>query len=100
LPRIEVSAGLARVARVEGDAAASATALQSVLDHLAAVGTLDRADDARWIEFTCHQALAAAPTPPSWPRPSPPATPQCATASWTASRTAARLRHCGGRKAG
>ena len=57
------SAGLARVALAEGDTAAALAALQPLLDHVAAGGKLDVADDPRLIELTCHQALARAGDP-------------------------------------
>jgi class 3 adenylate cyclase/tetratricopeptide (TPR) repeat protein len=52
--------GLARVALAEGDTAAALAALQPVLDHVAAGGTLDGTWtwQTRRIELTCHQALA------------------------------------------
>ena len=57
------SAGLACVALAEGDTAAALAALQPLLDHVAAGGTLDAAEDRRLIELTCHQALARAGDP-------------------------------------
>ena len=57
------SAGLARAALAEGDTAAALAALQPLLDHVAAGGTLDAAEDRRLIELTCHQALARAGDP-------------------------------------
>ena len=57
------SAGLARVALAEGDTAAALTALQPLLDHVAAGGTLDGAEYPRLIELTCHQAFARAGDP-------------------------------------
>lgn len=75
----DASAGLARVALAErGPALASTTAraavnavaadaalqaLQPLLNHLAADGTLDGTDQPRLIEFTFHQALARAGDP-------------------------------------
>ena len=59
----EASAGLARVALAEGDPAAALAALQPVLDHVAAGGTLGATDYPRWIELTCHQTLARAGDP-------------------------------------
>ena len=58
----DASAGLARVALAEGDAAAALAALQPVLDLLAASGTLDIADDPD-IGFVCYQVLARAGDP-------------------------------------
>lgn len=58
-----VSAGLARVALADGDAVAALAALQPVLDHAAAAGTLDETDWPRQIELTCYQALASAGDP-------------------------------------
>ena len=59
----DASAGLARVALAEGDTAAALAALQPLLDHVAAGGSLDAAEDRRLIELTCHQALARAGDP-------------------------------------
>ena len=56
----DASAGLARVALAEGDTAAALAALQPLLGHVAAGGTLDGTQDSRLIELTCHQALARA----------------------------------------
>jgi tetratricopeptide (TPR) repeat protein len=57
------SAGLARVALAEGDAHAAVAALQSVLDHVATGGALDGTEHPRFIEITCHLALARAGDP-------------------------------------
>ena len=54
----DASAGLARVALAAGDTAAALAALQPLLDHMAAGGTLDGTDYPRQIELTCHRALA------------------------------------------
>jgi hypothetical protein len=51
------SAGLARVALAEGNTAAALAALQPVLDHVAAGGSLDSTDHPRLIELTCHRVL-------------------------------------------
>ena len=75
----DASAGLARVALAERGAARASTAapaapvavaaegalhaLQPLLDHLAAGGTLDGTEDPRLIELTVHQALARAGDP-------------------------------------
>ncbi|MDZ7651371.1 MAG: adenylate/guanylate cyclase domain-containing protein [Burkholderiaceae bacterium] len=59
----EASAGLARVALAEGDTAAALAALQPLLDHSAAGGTLDGTEYPRQVELTCHQALARAGDP-------------------------------------
>ena len=59
----DASAGLARVALAEGDTAAALAALQPLLSHVAAGGTLDGTDYPRQIELTCHQALARAGDP-------------------------------------
>ena len=53
----DASAGLARVALAAGDAAAARAALQPLLDHVAAGGTLDGTSYPRQIELTCYQAL-------------------------------------------
>ncbi|MCU7369637.1 AAA family ATPase [Paucibacter sp. O1-1] len=58
----EASAGLARVALAEGDTAGALAALQPVLDHVAAGGSLDHIDE-RQVELSCHQALARAGDP-------------------------------------
>lgn len=58
-----VSAGLARVALAEGDAGAAVAALQPVLDHVAAGHSLDGTEHPRFIEITCHLALARAGDP-------------------------------------
>jgi class 3 adenylate cyclase len=58
----DASAGLVRVALAEGDTAAALSALQPLLDHVAAGGTLGDTE-ARQIELTCHQALARAGDP-------------------------------------
>ena len=55
----DASAALAQVALAGGDVAAALTALQPVLDHVAAGGTLGSADECM-IALTCHQALARA----------------------------------------
>jgi class 3 adenylate cyclase/tetratricopeptide (TPR) repeat protein len=55
----DARAGLAQVALAEGDVDAALTALQPVLEHTAAGGTLD-GTDARHLELTCHQVLARA----------------------------------------
>ena len=62
----DASTGLARVALAAGDGAAAlaaVAALQPLLDHAAAGGTLDGTVEPRLIEFTCHQALARAGNP-------------------------------------
>ena len=62
----DASAGLARVALAEGDAAAALAAmaaLKPLLDHIAAGGTLDGTEHPRLIELSCHQALARAGDP-------------------------------------
>ena len=59
----DASAGLTRVALAEGDAAAALAALQPLLSHVAAGGTLDGAECPRLIELTCHQAFARAGDP-------------------------------------
>jgi tetratricopeptide (TPR) repeat protein len=59
----DASAGLARVALAAGNAAAALAALQPLLDHTAAGGTLDGTDEPRRIELTCHQVLARAGDP-------------------------------------
>ena len=59
----DASAGLARVALAEGDAAAAVAALQPLLEHIAAGGTLDGTEYARLVELSCHQALARADDP-------------------------------------
>ena len=75
----DASAGLARVALAERGAALASTAapaavaaeeaegalhaLQPLLDHVAAGGTLDGSEYPRLIELTCHQALASAGDP-------------------------------------
>jgi class 3 adenylate cyclase/tetratricopeptide (TPR) repeat protein len=61
--RHDARAGLARVALAEGDTAAALAALQPLLDDVEAGGTLDGAENPRWIELTCHQALARAGDP-------------------------------------
>ena len=61
--RHDASAGLARVALAAGDTAAALAALQPLLDHAVASGTLDGTDYPRLIELTCHQALARAGDP-------------------------------------
>jgi class 3 adenylate cyclase/tetratricopeptide (TPR) repeat protein len=57
------SAALARVALAEGDAAAAAAALKPVLDLVDAGGSLDGTEYPRFIEITCHLALARAGDP-------------------------------------
>jgi class 3 adenylate cyclase/tetratricopeptide (TPR) repeat protein len=59
----DASAGLAQVALAEAEHAAALAALRPVLDHVAAGGTLDGADEPRLIEWTCYQALACAGDP-------------------------------------
>ena len=59
----DASAGLAHVALAEGDATTAVAALQPLLDHIAADGTLDGSEHPRLIELCCHQALAAACDP-------------------------------------
>ena len=59
----DASAGLARVALADRDTAAALAALQPLLGHVAAGGTLDGALFARLIELTCHQTLARAGDP-------------------------------------
>lgn len=59
----EASAGLARVALAEGDAAAALAALQPLLGPAPADPPLDSTVDERQIELTCHQALARAGDP-------------------------------------
>jgi len=61
--RHDASAGLARVALAEGDAVAAVAALQPLLDHIAAGGTLDGTEHPRLVELSCHQALARAGDP-------------------------------------
>ena len=63
LDQHDASAGLARAALAEGDTSAALAAVQPVLDHVAAGGTLAGTDDARLIELSCHQALARAGDP-------------------------------------
>jgi class 3 adenylate cyclase/tetratricopeptide (TPR) repeat protein len=58
----EASAGLTRVALAEGDTAGALAALEPVLDHVAAGGSLEHIDE-RQIELTCHQVLAHAADP-------------------------------------
>jgi hypothetical protein len=62
-PGLEASAGLARVALVEGDATAARAALQPVLEQVEGGGTLDGTGYPRLIEWTCHQVLARAGDP-------------------------------------
>lgn len=57
------SAGLARVAMAEGDADAAVAALRPILDLVAAGGSLDGTEQPRFIEITCHLALARAGDP-------------------------------------
>jgi hypothetical protein len=59
----DASAGLARVALAEGDVAKALAEVQSVLDHVASGGALDCTEEPRWIELSCHQALARANDP-------------------------------------
>ena len=59
----DAAAGLARVALVEGDIAQALAALQPLLDHAAAGGTLEDAGKPRLIELTCYQTLARAGDP-------------------------------------
>jgi class 3 adenylate cyclase/tetratricopeptide (TPR) repeat protein len=54
----DAHAGLARTALAESDTAAALAALQPLLDHIAAGGTLIGTDHPRLIELTCHQTLA------------------------------------------
>ena len=61
--RHDACAGLARVALAEGDVTSALAAVQPVLDHVAAGGTLDGTSDPRLIELSCHQALARAGDP-------------------------------------
>ena len=63
----DASAGLARVALMQGDTRAALAALQPVLDLEAAGGTLDGAEFPRQIELSCHQALARASDPRAGP---------------------------------
>ena len=60
--RHDASAGLVRVALAEGDTPAAMKALQPLLDHVAAGGSVDDTQG-REIEFTCHRALARAGDP-------------------------------------
>ena len=53
----DARAGLAQVALAAGDGAAAIAALQPVLNHVAAGGSLGGTIDARLIELTCFQAL-------------------------------------------
>lgn len=59
----DASAGLAWMALAEGDATAAVAALQPVLEHIAAGGTLDGTEHPRLVELSCHQALARAKDP-------------------------------------
>ena len=59
----DASASLARLALAEGGAAAAIAALQPVLAHVAAGGTLDGGVWPRLVELTVHQALARAGDP-------------------------------------
>ncbi|MEP7101689.1 MAG: adenylate/guanylate cyclase domain-containing protein [Burkholderiales bacterium] len=59
----DASAGLARVALADGDPASAVAALQPLLDHIAASGTLDGTEYPRLIELSCHQTLAGAQDP-------------------------------------
>jgi tetratricopeptide (TPR) repeat protein len=61
----DADAGLACVALAEGDIPSALTALQPVMDHMAAGGALARTGFPRLIEFTCHQTLARAGDPRS-----------------------------------
>ncbi len=61
--RHDACAGLARVALADGNATAAVAALQPLLDHIAAGGTLDGTEFPRLIELSCHQALARAQDP-------------------------------------
>ncbi len=55
-------AGLTPVALAEGDTAGALAAIQPVLDHVAAGGSLDLIDE-RQVELSCHQALVRAGDP-------------------------------------
>jgi len=59
----DASAGLARVALADGNAAAAVAALKPLLDHIAAGGTLDGSEHPREVELGCHQALTRAGDP-------------------------------------
>jgi predicted ATPase len=62
----DASAGLARAALAAGDdgaAQAAMEALQPLLDHVAAGGTLEGTESRCLVELTCHQALARAGDP-------------------------------------
>ena len=59
----DASAGLARVALIEGDATKALAALRPVLELSATAGSLDGTDYARWIEVTCHETLSRAGDP-------------------------------------
>jgi class 3 adenylate cyclase/tetratricopeptide (TPR) repeat protein len=59
----DASAGLACVALAEGDAVAAVAALEPLLEHIAAGGTLDGSEHPRMVELSCHQALARAGDP-------------------------------------
>jgi len=59
----DASSGLARVALADEDATAAVAALQPLLEHIAAGGTLDGTEHPRLIELSCHQALARADDP-------------------------------------
>ena len=59
----DAGVGLARVALAEGDTAAALAAIQPLLNHIAAGGTLDGTEEPRLIELTCHQVLVRASDP-------------------------------------
>ncbi|MCA0240757.1 MAG: AAA family ATPase [Proteobacteria bacterium] len=61
--RLDAHAGLAGVALAQGHAAAARAAVEPVLAHVAAGGTLDDTEYTREVEWRCHQALAAADDP-------------------------------------
>lgn len=59
----DVGAGLARLALAGGDVGTALAALQPLLDHVDADGTLDGTEEPRRIELTAHQVLARAGDP-------------------------------------
>lgn len=60
---LDARACLAQTALAEGDGPAALAALQPVLDHIQAEGSLAGTADARLIELRCHQTLARAGDP-------------------------------------